>query len=213
MRYRGIIFDLDGVICSTDEYHYLAWKSLAESLGISDFTREDNAKQRGVSRMESLEIVLAKSSRCFSESEKAMLADQKNAFYRKMLASMSPADLDPDVRDTLVALRAQGIRIAIGSSSKNASLILQKLGLEDSFDSVVSGNDILHSKPDPEVFLLAAHRLHLAPRECLVVEDAESGIRAGKAGGFDVAAIGEGAKCCNADFVISNLSDLLCRIQ
>ena len=213
MRYRGIIFDLDGVICSTDEHHYLAWKSLAESLGISDFTREDNAKQRGVSRMESLEIVLAKSGRSFSDSEKTRLADQKNAIYRKMLESMTPADLAPDVRDTLIALRARGIRIAIGSSSKNASLILQKLGLEHTFDSVVSGNDILHSKPDPEVFLLAAHRLNLTPQECLVVEDAESGVRAGQAGGFDVAAIGEGAGWHNANFVISKLSDLISIIQ
>ena len=206
---KGIIFDLDGVLCSTDEFHYLAWKTLAENLGIADFSREDNARQRGVSRMESLEVVLAKCGRTYTPQEKQRFADYKNEIYKEMLCTMTPADLSADVKMTLDALRARGILLAVGSSSKNTPAILARLGLGDFFDAVADGNDITHSKPHPEVFLLAAKRLSLPPAACLVVEDAESGVAAGLAGGFRVAAIGSAVSCGKAQFSLTKLSDLL----
>ena len=189
MRYSGIIFDLDGVICSTDEYHYLAWKALADRLRIP-FDRERNDLLRGVSRMQSLEIILEKSGRSFTAAEKAALAEEKNSLYRRLLGRMSPADLPDDVRRTLGALRGAGLRLAIGSSSKNTPFILRQIGLEGFFDAVADGNCITRSKPDPEVFLKAAEMLGLSPRDCLVVEDAHAGVEAAAAGGFDCAAIG-----------------------
>lgn len=209
MKVKGIIFDLDGVLCRTDEEHFKAWKALAEHIGVSDFTREDNARQRGVSRMESLEVVLAKSAKSYTEAEKLRLAEYKNDIYKEMLKSMTPADLDPDVMRALDALKKSGIKVAVGSSSKNTPTILSRLGLCGFFDAVADGNDITRSKPDPEVFLLAAKRLTLEPRECLVVEDALSGVEAGHAGGFKVAAVGEAAKLGVADYDMEKLSDLI----
>lgn len=208
MKYKAVIFDLDGVICSTDEYHFKAWKALANSLGIYDFTEEDNVKQRGVSRMESLEVVLAKSNRNFSAEEKVRLADEKNELYKKMLDHMSPADLSGEVKNTLDKLRAGGVKLAIGSSSKNTPLILERLGLTDFFDAVSDGNNITKSKPDPEVFLKAARFLGENPSDCLVVEDALSGVEAGKRGGFDTAAIGYAAGTDCATYRLKTFSDL-----
>lgn len=208
-KYRGIIFDLDGVICSTDEYHYQAWKALADKIGADGFSRADNARQRGVSRMESLEVVLEKAPRAYSEAEKLELAAWKNECYRALLGHMSPADLAPEVKDTLDALRALGLALAIGSSSKNAPFILTRLGLEGWFDAVSDGNCISRSKPDPEVFRLAAEMLGLEPHECLVVEDAFSGIDAGLAGGFDTAAIGDATRYDKPNYKLGSFSDLL----
>ncbi len=208
MRYDGIIFDLDGVICSTDEYHYLAWKKLAEKLDAKDFTRKDNERQRGVSRMESLEVVLEKVDKKFTEEEKAALATEKNGYYREMLAKMSEKDLTDEVKDTLDAIKAAGIKIAIGSSSKNAKFILSRIGLADYFDAISDGENITRTKPDPQVFTMAAEFLGLPPSRCLVVEDAEAGIRAGVAGGFDTAAIGSATKCSFANYRLSTFSDL-----
>ena len=190
MKYKGIIFDLDGVICSTDEYHYLAWKALADRLGIP-FDRERNNLLRGVSRMESLEIVLEKAGREYSRKEKEALAAEKNERYRELLGTMSAADLPDKVRTTLEALRKTGLKLAIGSSSKNTPYILQRIGLDTFFDAVADGNCITRSKPDPEVFLKAAEMISLLPSECLVVEDAHAGVEAAAAGGFDCAAIGD----------------------
>lgn len=208
MKYDGIIFDLDGVICSTDEYHYLAWKKLAEKLGIKDFTKKDNERQRGVSRMESLEVVLEKTDKKFTQEEKVALATEKNEYYRQMLAQMSKKDLADDVKDTLDAIKAKGIRIAIGSSSKNAKFILSRIGLLDYFDAISDGDNITRTKPDPQVFTMAAHFLGLDPCRCLVVEDAEAGIMAGKTGGFDTAALGSATKCPYATYRLSTFSDL-----
>lgn len=209
MKIKGVIFDLDGVLCSTDEYHFLAWSALAERIGVKNFTREDNARQRGVSRLESLEVVLGKCDKSYTPEQKLELADYKNELYKKMLQNMSESDLSADVKFTLDSLKSRGVRIAVGSSSKNTPLILQRLGLADYFDAVADGNDITHSKPDPEVFLLAASRLNLPPADCLVVEDAESGVTAGLSGGFTVAAIGEAVKCGKAHYSLASLSDLL----
>lgn len=208
-KYKGIIFDLDGVICSTDEYHYQAWKALADKIGAEGFSRADNARQRGVSRMESLEIVLERAPRAYSEAEKQALASWKNEAYRALLGHMSPADLAPEVKTTLDTLRAMDLKLAIGSSSKNAPFILERLGLAGWFDALSDGNCITRSKPDPEVFLLAAGMLGLKPDECLVVEDAFSGIDAGFAGGFDTAAIGDATRYDRPDYKLASFSGLL----
>jgi len=186
---HGVIFDLDGVIVSTDECHYLGWKRLADEEGIP-FDRQTNSRLRGVSRMESLEIVLERRRRNYSAEERDLLAHRKNCYYRELLQSLSPTDILPGVCELITSLRAHGVRIAIGSSSRNCPLILEKIGLADAFDAVVDGNSIRNSKPDPEVFLKAAELLGLESSDCLVVEDAEAGVRAGLAAGMPVLAVG-----------------------
>lgn len=208
MKYAGIIFDLDGVICSTDHYHYLAWKALADRLGIP-FNETDNNRLRGVSRMESLNIVLEKSAVAYSEEEKAAMATEKNDAYRQLLHQMSPADLSGEVKATLDALRAQGLKLAIGSSSKNTPFILERLGLGGYFDAVADGNCITHSKPDPEVFLKAAEMIGLSPDVCLVVEDAHAGVEAAVNGGFDCAAIGDAKDDPRARWHLAAFGELL----
>ena len=208
MNYQGIIFDLDGVICSTDEYHYLAWKALADRLGIP-FDRERNNLLRGVSRMTSLEIILERSEKTYSEAEKAVFAEEKNTLYRELLGRMSPADLSDDVKNTLTALRQTNLKLAIGSSSKNTPFILDRIGLGDFFDAVADGNCITHSKPNPEVFLKAADMIGLDPKDCLVVEDAHAGVEAAVAGSFDCAAMGDARDNARAKWHISHFSDLL----
>ena len=208
MKYQGIIFDLDGVICSTDEYHYRAWKALADRLGIP-FDRERNNLLRGVSRMQSLEIILEKSDKTYTNEEKAAFAEEKNSLYRQLLGQMSPADLSDDVKTALTALRGAGLRLAIGSSSKNTPFILERIGLGGFFDAVADGNCITHSKPHPEVFLKAAEMIGLPPSACLVVEDAHAGVEAAVAGGFDCAAIGDAKEDSRAAYHLTQLSDLV----
>lgn len=209
MKYQAVIFDLDGVICFTDEYHYLAWKQMADSLGVY-FDREINNRLRGVSRMESLEIVLERyEGPALSAERKAELAAMKNDIYRESLAQMSPADLSDEVRSTLDGLRGMGLKLAIGSSSKNTPFILGQLGLGGYFDAVSDGNNITRSKPDPEVFLKAAEMLGLEPSACLVVEDAVSGAQAGHAGGFDVACVGDAAKARAGEHNMDSIKELL----
>lgn len=205
---KGVIFDLDGVICSTDEYHYLAWKTLADRLGIP-FDRERNNLLRGISRMQSLEIILEKSDRTYTDVEKAAFADEKNMLYRQLLSRMSPADLSDDLKVTLETLRQTDIRLAIGSSSKNTPYILDRIGLGHFFDAVADGNCITHSKPHPEVFLKAAEMLGLSPSDCLVVEDAHAGVEAAVAGGFACAAMGDAKEDTNASCHLNRFSDLL----
>lgn len=208
MKYQAIIFDLDGVICHTDRYHYLAWKQLADELGIY-FDETINHRLRGVSRMESLEIVLERSDRTFTEEEKLLYAEKKNEVYKELLKQMSPKDLSEEVKQTLDELRAKGLKLGIGSSSKNARFILSRIGLEDYFDAVCDGNCISRSKPDPEVFVKAAAMLSTPAERCLVVEDAKAGVEAAVAGGMDCAAIGD-ARCCEqAAHGLITFSDLL----
>lgn len=209
MKFKAVIFDLDGVICSTDEYHYLAWKALADIIGVTNFTREDNKLQRGVSRMDSLEVVLKKSGRVYTDEQKITLAETKNEIYKNMLAGMSEKDLDGDVFSTLKALREKGLKLAIGSSSKNTPFILERLGLGNFFDAVADGNHVTRSKPDPEVFLKAAEYLNIPPCGCLVVEDAVAGVNAGIAGGFKVAGLGEASKYSKTTYPLNKFSDLL----
>ena len=208
MKYQGIIFDLDGVICFTDEYHYLAWKAMADSIGVY-FDRVINNRLRGVGRMESLDIILERYPGQLSQQEKVDLATRKNELYKTYLEKMRPADLSGEVRDTLDALRARGLLLAIGSSSSNAPFILRQIGLEGFFDAVSDGNNISHAKPDPEVFVKAAQMLHLPPQTCLVVEDAVSGAQAGHAGGFAVACLGDASAAGAGDYNLATFSQLL----
>lgn len=207
MSIEAVIFDLDGVICHTDQFHYQAWKSVANRLGIS-FDERINARLRGVSRMESLEIVLVQNGKNCSQGEKEQLAEEKNRIYQSFLCKMTPADLEPETSRTLNTLREMNLKLAIGSSSRNTALILHRLGLDGFFDAVADGTQIKHSKPNPEVFLLAASLLGVQPSKTLVVEDAPAGIQAAKAGGFLAAGLGDAAQVFETDFPISDLNDL-----
>ena len=208
MKFKGVIFDLDGVLCFTDDYHYQAWKSLADDLNIY-FDREINNRLRGVSRMASLDIVLEKSNKQYSDEEKIALATKKNDIYVKLLDNITENDCSNEVRNTLLELKRRGIKIAIGSSSKNTPKILNRLGIYSYFDAISDGNNIAHSKPNPEVFLKAAEFINENPQDCLIVEDAIAGIDAGIAGGFKTAAIGDATKYDKPDYKLNKLSDLL----
>ena len=203
----AIIFDLDGVICTTDKYHYLAWKALADSLGLP-FDEKVNGLLRGVSRMESLEIVLGEHSTDYSQEQKTALATRKNEIYKSYLSAMTPGDLSKEVRSTLYTLRQRGYLLAIGSSSKNTRQILRQLGLGEFFDAVADGTMITRSKPDPEVFLLAASMLGVRPENAVVIEGAESGVRAAKAGRFRAIGIRTEGNDPNSDITIRHLKNL-----
>lgn len=198
---KAVIFDLDGVIVSTDDCHFRAWKRMADEEGIY-FDREINNRLRGVSRMASLDIVLERAKREYSESEKQELAERKNEYYKELICELTPDDILPGVMDKLENLKENGIKIAIGSSSKNTPIILKQIGLDGYFDAVSDGNNITHSKPDPEVFLKAAEMLNISPEDCMIVEDADAGIEAGKRAGMKTLAV-QGAK--GADFSAESL--------
>lgn len=205
---KGIIFDLDGVIVFTDELHYQAWNRIAAELNIY-FDRNINNLLRGVSRMESLEIILRNyKGETLTQNQKVYLTEKKNAIYRELLEDMNASCVSEEVRSTLQILRQRGYRIAVGSSSKNAKLILEKIGLLDIFDGISDGNNIKKSKPDPEVFLKAAEFIGLESRHCLVVEDAKAGIDAAVAAGMYTAAMGS-ASSTKADYFLKKFSDLL----
>jgi beta-phosphoglucomutase len=208
MKYQAIIFDLDGVICHTDQYHFKAWSELAEYIG-APFNQEINNKLRGVSRQDSLDIILQGAEAIYNDQEKKELSDRKNLRYQVLLQDMSPKDLDPQVEYVLKIVKEKGIKVAIGSSSKNAKLILGRLGIEDAFDAISDGNNIKRAKPDPEIFLNAAESLGVEPAECLVVEDARSGVMAAKAGGMDSAAIGDAVKYGLATYNLDSIKNLI----
>jgi beta-phosphoglucomutase len=189
MRKKAVIFDLDGVIVTTDEFHYQAWKQISEEENLH-FNRDINEKLRGVSRSESLKIIIKFSKKDYSEFEQEQLTERKNDIYKKLLKTISAKDILPGVYPLITKLKEQGIKIAIGSSSKNAKYILEKIGLLNLFDAVVDGTDIKRSKPDSEVFLLAAERLGVKVGECVVVEDAEAGIDAALAAGMKAVGVG-----------------------
>ena len=208
MKFKGIIFDLDGVICFTDKYHYQAWKQMADKEGIY-FDEIINNRLRGVSRMASLEIILERADKAYTEEEKEQMAYEKNETYKKLLYNMTTQDLSQEVKDTLDALRAKGCKLAIGSSSRNTKLILGQLGLADYFDAISDGTNITRSKPDPEVFLKAADFLGLQPEDCLVVEDAVAGIDAACAGGFESAGLVEAAEYEKCTYPMRSFGDLV----
>lgn len=211
MKYskKAVIFDLDGVICFTDKYHYQAWKGLADRLGIY-FDEKINDRLRGVSRMDSLEIILERADREYSRQEKEAFTEEKNNAYRELLNTMSADDLSDEVYNTLTELRRRGYKLAIGSSSKNTKFILERIGLRDFFDAIADGTDITKTKPDPEVFLKAAEKLGIAHGDCAVVEDAKAGIEAAKAGGMTAFALFGDAKGCGLeDYDLTGFGDLL----
>jgi beta-phosphoglucomutase len=198
---KAIIFDLDGVIVDTAHYHYISWKRLAQELGI-DLTLADNEKLKGVSRIRSMEIILALGGVTLGEEEKERLANRKNTWFVDHLERMAPEEIFPGVRELIRKLKEKGLRIALASSSKNAKTVIQLLHIEQEFDVVVDGNMISRSKPDPEIFLLAADKLGLPPGECLVFEDAEAGVEAAKAAGMKCVGIGSKETLGKADLVL-----------
>lgn len=201
---KAVIFDLDGVIVTTDDCHYQAWKLLADEEGL-DFDRKVNERLRGVSRMASLDIVLEKAERTYTQEEKLEMAAKKNRYYVELIQKLTPADILPGVEKNLKTLKEAGVKIAIGSSSKNASVILRQIGLTEVFDAVSDGNHISKSKPDPEVFLKAADMLEIPYADCLIVEDADAGIEAGKAAGMKTLAVN---KAQGGDYHYQSLADV-----
>ncbi len=205
---KGVIFDLDGVLCDTAKYHYLAWKRLAEELGFF-FSEKDNERLKGVSRMRSLDILLEVGHMTATPEQKEVYATKKNGWYVEYISKMTEEEILPGVLDYLTYLRSRGIKTAIGSASKNTGIILSRLKLGPYFDAIVDGNDVSRAKPDPEVFLVAAERLGLAPSDCAVIEDAEAGIAAAKAGGMLAIGKGDPAILGAADMVIQDLTELI----
>ncbi|MDR1215333.1 MAG: beta-phosphoglucomutase [Treponema sp.] len=201
---QGAIFDLDGVIVDTAKYHFLAWKRLAAELGF-DFTQADNERLKGVSRMRSLDILLDVGRCAMNDEEKEVAASKKNAWYMEYLGTLKQSDMLPGALEYLNYLKKQGVRIALGSASKNAGFILEKLGIGGLFDAVIDGNAVSAAKPDPEVFLKAASALSLSPSVCTVFEDSLAGIQAAKAGGMKVVGIGSPELLPGADMYVSCL--------
>lgn len=206
MNIEAVIFDLDGVIVTTDDYHYEAWKKIADQENIY-FDREINERLRGVSRMESLDIILEKSSKIYNEEEKIELATRKNDYYKNLLENLTKDDILPGILETLKLLEDKKIKTAIGSSSKNTIFILNKIGLIDKFDAIVDGTMIKNSKPDPEVFLQAAEKIGIKVEKCLVVEDADAGVEAGKRAGMRVLGVGSAKNNENADYKSENMEE------
>lgn len=206
MNIEAVIFDLDGVIVTTDDYHYEAWKKIADQENIY-FDREINERLRGVSRMESLEIILEKSSKIYNEEEKIELATRKNDYYKNLLENLTKEDILPGILETLNFLENKKIKTAIGSSSKNTIFILNKIGLIDKFDAIVDGTMIKNSKPAPEVFLQAAEKVGIKAEKCLVVEDADAGVEAGKRAGMRVLGVGSAKNNENADYKSENMEE------
>ena len=204
---KAFIFDLDGVIVSTDSLHYRAWKALADEEGIY-FDEKINDRLRGVSRMASLEIILERANRTYTDEEKIAMAERKNGIYRELLQVLTPADRLEGVTETLDTLRQKGYKLAIGSSSKNTPVILEKIGYKGYFDAISDGNNISHSKPDPEVFLKAAEFLGEEPKDCYVVEDAEAGIDGALAGGFTAIGVGGAAEYAKTQIRLTKFRDL-----
>lgn len=204
---RGAIFDLDGVLVDTAKYHYLAWKRLAGELGFL-FTEQDNEALKGVSRMASLDILLQVGGLSFDKEKKEKLAAKKNAWYVEYLQQLTENDVLNHVIDTLRRLRQSGIRLAIGSASKNTPLILEKTKLAPYFDAVIDGNCTSKAKPDPEVFLLGAEKLGLKGEDCMVFEDSEAGIEAANAGGMLSIYLGTPSPSVKADIILSDLGEL-----
>lgn len=204
---KGCIFDLDGVIVDTAKYHYLAWKKIADEFGF-EFTLKDNERLKGVSRMASLDILLGIGGIKLSEGEKAEVADRKNRIYLEYILKMTPEEVLPGVKEFLTALHTAGIKVSLGSASKNAKTILKQVGIETLFDAVADGTNVSKAKPDPEVFLKGAELLGLAPADCLVFEDAVAGVEAAHRGGMKCVGVGDPEVLREADYHIDGFGQL-----
>lgn len=203
---KACIFDLDGVIVDTARYHYLAWKRLAKELGI-DLTLEDNERLKGVSRMRSMEIILEIGGISIGEHEKERLANKKNTWFVDYIERMAPEEIFPGVKLLIKEMRELGIKTALASSSKNAKTVIQLLHIRNEFDVVVDGTMITHTKPHPEIFLLAADRLGVEPEACLVFEDAEAGVEAALAAGMKCVGVGSPVMLKEANRIVSTTSE------
>jgi beta-phosphoglucomutase len=202
MTIRGFIFDLDGVLTDTAEYHYRGWKRLADEEGIL-FTRDDNENLRGIPRRESLMLILK--GRIYPEEKIQEMMERKNKYYLEFIREIKPSDLLPGARELLEEIHQAGLKSALGSASKNAPDVVQRLGIADLLDAVSHGGSVDRQKPAPDLFLHAASQLHLQPQECVVVEDAAAGIEAGKAGGFHTLGLGPQERVGNADIILDSL--------
>ena len=206
--YKCGIFDLDGVLVDTAKYHYLAWKQLAAQLGF-EFTLEQNEALKGVSRMRSLEILLADGGLTgkFTDAEMEKLAAEKNEIYVRYIRELKQEELFPGVVETFRAMKAADVKIALGSASKNASMMLDRLQITPYFDAIIDGTKVTKAKPDPEVFLLAAQELGIAPCDCVVFEDSQAGIEAAKSADMLAVGVGTQAQLPKADLLVSNVSE------
>ncbi len=204
---KACIFDLDGVIVDTARYHFIAWKALADELGF-EFTEKDNERLKGVSRMRSLDILLEIGNKKFSQEKKEELAARKNEHYRSFITQMKPDEILPGAADFIKELKEHRILIALGSASKNAMTILDRLQLIEWFDAVIDGTKVSKAKPDPEVFLKGADELNVKPEECVVFEDAEAGVEAALAGGMKCIGIGSPEVLGKAHLVVAGLHEM-----
>lgn len=207
IRFKAVIFDLDGVIVDTAKYHYIAWKSMAEDLGIA-FTEADNEHLKGISRMDSLNYILQMGNLFYANEKKLQLAHRKNQEYLKLINHLDPSEILPGTMNWLNKCKKHNIHIALGSASKNARQILSGLNLMDYFEVIIDGTDTTKTKPNPEVFLLAAEKLGLPPVDCVVVEDSFRGIEAALAGGFFTVGIGDKEILKDAHIVSNSLENI-----
>ncbi|MCE6990259.1 beta-phosphoglucomutase [Dyadobacter sp. CY323] len=203
---NACLFDLDGVIVDTAKYHYIAWRRLANDLGF-DLTLEQNERLKGVSRIESLEIILTIGGVHLTDEEKAEHAAEKNVRYLELCQQMTPEDTLPGVRTFIDELKATGMRVGLGSASKNAKVILERIGMLEYFDTIVDGNRVTKGKPDPQVFLLGAEDLNTSPENCVVFEDAVAGIQSARSAGMLAIGVGEKSVLTEADFVIEGFAN------
>ncbi|MCX6120079.1 MAG: beta-phosphoglucomutase [Ignavibacteriales bacterium] len=203
---KAVLFDLDGVLVSTDEYHYRSWKKLSAEEGFDFFDHEFNHKFRGVARMECIEIITKASGKIYTPEQKKELADRKNRYFVESLSSVSTEVLLPGALSALHELRKRGIKTAVASNSRNAVSIIKQVKIEHLLDAIIDGHQIENSKPDPEVFLLAAKKVGISPAHCLVVEDAIAGIESAMRAGMKALGIGTKERLPNADTVVQDLS-------
>ncbi len=203
---KAVIFDLDGVIVDTAHYHYVAWQKLAKELGIT-FTEKENEKLKGVSRMRSLEIILELGGISLSDEKKEELATKKNSWFVDYIEAIKPEEIFKGVKQMLNSLRESGYKVALASSSKNAETVLRLLEIKGFFDAVVDGTMIIKSKPDPEIFLLAASKVGVYPNECIVFEDAEAGVEAAIAAGMKCVGVGSADQLSKANFIVKSTAD------
>jgi beta-phosphoglucomutase len=210
MRKRGFIFDLDGVIVDTAKYHFLAWKKLANSIGV-DFSEAQNEQLKGISRVNSLKKILTWGNKTISEKEFSDLMTSKNEDYLIHVQTMDEAEILPDVSKILDFLITEKQPIALGSASKNARLILKKVNLIAHFDAIVDGTNVSKAKPDPEVFLIAAKQIEMAPEACIVFEDSVAGIQAANAANMISVGIGNAKILDEADYVFNDFTEISTR--
>ncbi|MDD3871493.1 MAG: beta-phosphoglucomutase [Bacteroidales bacterium] len=198
---KGLIFDLDGVVVNTAVYHFQAWNRLANSLGF-EFTEEDNERLKGVSRMESLNILLEIGGLTLPTEEKLRLAAIKNEWYKEFINQMTASEILPGVTNFIDLVKSHGYQTALGTASRNASLILERIGMKKTFDAIIDGNQVTKAKPDPEVFLKASAALNLEPSQCVVFEDAIAGLEAAHRAGMKCIGVGDQKTLTEADRVI-----------